>query len=172
MTLPLQRISYISYLTGISLPDISRYVRCRCFVFGFFVVCLLTEMKNFLKYILIGILALTFSDIVKDGVSCDEYVDLNMIQEEFIHVLEQDTFQASSRNFICPPRQTSSLGVPRVQNSGRRQDNSGRYNFEFIRSGKIISARVNHITQGLPQIQYSTSLEPGHKLVSLCRFII
>ena len=126
-------------------------------------------MKNLLKYILISILALLFYDGGKDELSSSQPEYLSELQVE--NVLEHDSFQSSPRTAVCPPRQVSSLSVPRVQASSR-YDTSGRYNTEFVKFGKTISSGANYIAQNKILIQYSPSMDPGHKLVSLCRFII
>lgn len=77
------------------------------------------EMKNLLKYIFISILALAFFSSVKDDPSSGRSV-LSEIKAEL--VLEQDTFVSSSRTGFCPPRQTSTLSIPRVQNSSCHQE--------------------------------------------------
>lgn len=134
-----------------------------------FVVCLFTEMKNFLKYILISILALLFYDGVKNDSSCGEYDLIREFQVE--HRFEQETLVSSPRTDICPPRQVSTLSVPRVQTNSRH-DSSSRNISEFVKFGKTISSGCNYIAQNKTLIQYSPSMDPGHKLVSLCRFII
>lgn len=131
------------------------------FVFG---------MKNFLKYILAGILALVIHDSAREVYSSEEYHSLSESQIAFI--LDQEVFLSSPETDLCPPRQVSSISVPRVQNSVRRNDNSGRQNFEFIKSGKTVSAGTKYLIQNKLLFQHSPFLEPGHKLSSLCRFII
>lgn len=126
------------------------------------------EMKKLLKYIFISILALAFFSSVKDYPSSGGSV-LSEIKAEL--VLEQDTFVSSSRTGFCPPRQTSTLSIPRVQNSSRHES-SNRQNSEFVKSGKTITSGVNYIARNKTLIQYSPHVDPGHKLVSLCRFII
>lgn len=134
-----------------------------------FVVCLSAEMKNLLKYILISILALVFYDSAKDDSSSREYDLISELQME--HSLEQETFVSSPRTDICLPRQVSTLSVPRAQTSSRH-DSSNRNNSEFVKFSKTISSGCNYIAQNKYLIQYSSSMDPGHKLVSLCRFII
>lgn len=129
-------------------------------------------MKNWLKYILLSILALVMYDSAKADSSSTEYDHFSDIPAEYIQFLEQDSFQASPRTIICPPRQVSSVGVPRVQNSGRRNDNSGRQNFEFIKAGRVTASGMNCISRNNSQIQYFSDMESGHILVRLCRFII
>ena len=126
-------------------------------------------MKNWLKYILIGILAFAFYGSVKDDSSSREYDFISELQIE--HILEQETFVSSPRTDICPPRQVSTLSAPRVQSSSRH-DSSSRYNPEFVKFGKAISSGYNYISQNNTLIQYSPSMDPGFKLVSLCRLII
>ena len=126
-------------------------------------------MKKLLKYILISILALVFYDDAKDDSSYREY---NLISELHIeHFLEQETFVSSPRTDICPPRQVSTLSVPRVQSSSRH-DSSNRHNSEFVKFGKSISSGYNYISHNTTLIQYSPFIDPGHKLIRLCRFII
>ena len=126
-------------------------------------------MKNWLKYILISILGLVFYDGAKDDSSSGEYNLISELQIE--QILEQETFVSSPRTDICPPRQVSTLSVPRVQTSSRH-DSSNRNNSEFVKFGKTISSGFNYICQNKTLIQHSPSMDPGHKLVSLCRFII
>lgn len=126
-------------------------------------------MKNWLKYILISILGLVFYDGAKDDSSYREYNLISELQIE--QILEQETFVSSPRTDICPPRQVSTLSAPRVQSSSRH-DSSSRNSSEFVKFGKSISAGFNYIAQNKTLIQYSPSMDPGHKLVSLCRFII
>ena len=137
--------------------------------FRFFVVSLSPEMKNLLKYILISILALAFYDGAKDDSSSREYNLISELQIE--QIVEQETFVSSPRTDICPPRQVSSPSAPRVQSSSRH-DSSSRNNAEFVKFGKTISSGSIYIAQNKTLIQYSPSMDPGHKLVSLCRFII
>ena len=137
--------------------------------FGIFIVCLSVDMKNALKYILISILALAFYSSAKDGSSFAEYNFLSELQVE--NTLEQDTYVSSPQTDICPPRQVSTLSVPRAQSSSRH-DSSSRQNAEFVRFCKTISTGCHYITQNKTLIQYSPLMDPGHKLVSLCRFII
>ena len=47
-----------------------------------------------------------------------------------------------------------------------------RQNAEFVRFSKTISTGCHYITQNKTLTQYSPLMDPGHKLVSLCRFII
>ena len=126
-------------------------------------------MKNWLKYILISILGLALYSSVEDDSSSREYNLISELQVE--HILEQETFVSSPRTDICPPRQVSTMSVPRVQTSNRN-DSPNRHNSEFVKFGKTISSGGNYIAQNKTLIQYSTSMDPGHKLVSLCRFII
>lgn len=137
--------------------------------FAKIIVCLSAEMKNWLKYILISILGLVFYDGAKDDSSSGEYNLISELQIE--QILEQETFVSSPRTDICLPRQVSTLSVPRVQSSSRH-DSSSRNSSEFVKFGKSISAGFNYIAQNKTLIQYSPSMDPGHKLVSLCRFII
>ncbi len=140
----------------------------RCFLFFF--VCLLSEMKNWLKYIIVCVLVLAFYDSDKDEASSGEYDFLSTSQVE--HVLAQDSFSASCSVDICPPRPISSINIPRVQSSTRRHDSSGRQNADIIKYGKTIYSGLNYIAQNKFSIQYSTVMESEHKLASLCRFII
>ena len=126
-------------------------------------------MKKLLKYILLSILALIFYDGAKNDSSYRQYNLISELQIE--HILDQETFVSSPRTDICPPRQVSTLNVPRVQSSSRH-DSSNRHNQEFIKLGKTISSGCNYIAHNKTLIQYSRSMDPGHKLVSLCRFII
>ena len=126
-------------------------------------------MKNLLKYILLCILALAFYDGDKDDSSSGES---NLISELRIeHIIEEETFLSSPRTDICPPRQVSTLSVPRVQTSSRH-DSSNRHNSEFVKFGKSISSGYNYISHNTTLIQYSPFIDPGHKLIRLCRFII
>lgn len=126
-------------------------------------------MKNLLKYILLSILALALYDSVKDDSSSREYNLISELQVE--HILKQETFVSSPQTDICPPRQVSTLSVPRVQTSSR-QDSSNRSNSDFVKFGKTISSGYNYIAQNKTLIQRSPSMDPDYKLVSLCRFII
>ena len=126
-------------------------------------------MKNLLKYILLSILAFAFYDSAKNESSSGEYNLLSELQVE--HILEQETFVSSPQTDICPPRQVSTLNVPRAQTSSRH-DNSNRHNSEFVKFGKTITTGCNYIAQNKTLIQHSPFMDPGHKLVSLCRFII
>ena len=126
-------------------------------------------MKNLLKYILLSILAFVFYDSAKNESTSGEYNLLSELQVE--HILEQETFVSSPRTDICPPRQVSTLNVPRTQTSSRH-DSSNRHNSEFVKFGKTITSGCNYIAQNKTLIQHSPFMDPGHKLVSLCRFII
>ena len=126
-------------------------------------------MKNALKYILISILALAFYSSAKGDSSAIEYDFLSELQVE--NILEQNTYVSSPRTDICPPRQASTLSVPRAQSSSRH-DSSSRQNSEFVKFSKTISSGCHYITQNKTLIQYSPLMDPGHKLVSLRRFII
>lgn len=126
-------------------------------------------MKNLLKYILISILALLFYDGGKDELSSRQREYISELQIETLQDL--DSFQSSQRSDVCPPRQVSTLSVPRVQTRSRH-DSSNRYNSEFVKFGRIVSSGCNYIAQNKALIQYSPSMDPGLKLVSLCRLII
>ena len=126
-------------------------------------------MKNLLKYILLSILAFAFHDSAKDVFSSEEYNLLSGLQIE--HILEQETFVSSPQTDICLPRQASTLNVPRTQTSSRH-DSSNRHNLEFIKFAKTITSGCNYFAQNKTLIQHSPFMDPGHKLVSLCRFII
>lgn len=127
-------------------------------------------MKKLLKYIILSILALVLYDSAKDDSSYREYEVLSDFQVE--HFLEDNTILSSPHTDFCLPRQSSTLNAPRVQNNGRKQDSSSRQNFEFIKSVKTIYSGLKYIVWNKSSDHYFTILEPGHKLVSLCRFII
>ena len=127
-------------------------------------------MKNLLKYILLSILALVLYDTGEETQLSEQYKYVSELQVESL--LEIDTIESSSRTDFYPPRQLSSMGVPRVQSTSRRNDSPSRHNFEYVKSGKIISSGVKFIAQNKSSIQHSSFMDPGHKLVSLCRFII
>ena len=137
--------------------------------FWFFTVFLSAEMKNLLKYILLSILAFAFYDSVKNESSSGEY---NLLSEVLVeHILEHETFVSSPQTDIYPPRQVSTLNVTRTQTSSRH-DSSNRHNLQFVKFGKTITSGWNYIAQNKTLIQHSPFMNPGHKLVSLCRFII
>ena len=126
-------------------------------------------MKNCLKYILLSILALAFYNGAKGDLSYGEYDFFSEFQME--HVLEPDTYVSAPQNDICPPRQVSTLSVPRVQ-TGSRHDSSSRQNSDLVKSSKTISSGYNYITRNKILIQYSPLMDPGHRLDRFCRFII
>ena len=126
-------------------------------------------MKNLLKYILICILALVFYDRGKEDMPSKQHEYFSELQEE--QLTEEEVLQSSSKADICLPRQSSLQNATRVQNTGRH-DSTNRFSSELVKFGRTISSSTNYIVQSKSRIQYSSFMDPGQKLVTLCRLII
>lgn len=78
----------------------------------------------------------------------------------------------SSESELCLPRQISYASSSRIQTSARRPSSHGRVNFEFAKSGKLITAGLRYFIQTKSILTNSSLIEPSHKLLYLGKLII
>ena len=128
-------------------------------------------MRNLLKYLLFGIVALAFWGSADKVQSCEkEFSAIEMLMEETS--VQTATLSSNEADF-CVPRPVSSVSMVRLQKgSSRSQVNNGRTGYIYLKSGKLINPETQFVVQRKSLIGHSFLMEPAHNLSRLCRFII
>ncbi len=108
-----------------------------------------------------------------DGVDKSDSVILTNPIQDITTEVEAFYSDYSSSDFdIYLPRRVSSTNVLSLQNSPKRANSSIRYNFEFIKSGKVISLEISNFIQKKSQIIHSLFTKPVNRLISIGKLII
>ena len=137
-----------------------------------------SEMKNWLKYLLVSIVAQALYHVAGDFHVVAKATSTS--NNELISSIAGSTFSTPDTD-ICAPRPESSVTAPRpasnvsssrLQSNGRRHESSSRQNFEFVKSGKTINSGIRYVLQKQSIFSHSTLIEPASRLVCLCRFLI
>ena len=135
-------------------------------------------MKNWLKYLLVSIVALAFyngageHNVVLKATSAVNEELISSIAGATFSTPKSDIFAPRPGSSVTAPRPISSVSSPRLQSNGRRHESSSRQNFEFVKSGKTINSAIRYVLQKQSILSHSTLIEPASRLVCLCRFII
>ena len=127
-------------------------------------------MKNLLKYLILGILALGFYHDPQGESSVSEKNNFLDFQKEF-SVTDISSISTPESDF-CIPRQVSSVSVPRLQNNFRRHETSHRHNVIFIKAGKTINACIKYIVQEQSILVHSSFIRPSDRLFYIGRLNI
>lgn len=127
-------------------------------------------MKNLLKYLILGIVALAFHHGVQGDSYADEKNSCLDIQHDFSAA--GITSISTPESDFCIPRQVSSVNAPRLQNNCRRHETSHRQNVVFMKAGKTINAGVRYIVQKQSILAHSSFIKPSNRLLYLGRLII
>jgi hypothetical protein len=141
-------------------------------------------MKNWLKYLLVSIVALAFYNGAGEHLvaeRCSSEAIENTSGIENVYNSSVCTNLSSPDSDFCAPRPEPSVTAPRpapnvsssrMQSNGRRHESSSRQNFEIVKSGKTINSGIRYVLQKQSIFSHSTLIEPASRLVCLCRFII
>ena len=128
-------------------------------------------MKNLLKYLLFGIVALAFYGSADKVQSCVE--EFSAIEMQVDETSVQDFALSSNEADLSVPRQVSSVSMVRLQKgSSRKQVNNWRQGYEYLKSGKTVNPHTQLVVQRKSLICHSSLVEPACNLSRLCRFII
>lgn len=133
-------------------------------------LCLSNNMKNLLKYLILGIVALAFYHGVQGDSSVIEKNSYLDIRHDFSAA--GITSISTPESDFCIPRQVSSVNAPRLQNNGRRHETSHRHNVVFMKAGKTINAGVKYIVQKQSILVHSSLIRPSNRLLYIGRLII
>lgn len=126
-------------------------------------------MKQFLKYLLLLVVAAVLWGSADDAVSAPSVQDI----EEIVFNGSITPTSVSAQEHQCNlPRQTSIVNAPSVQNAARRTSTFQRNNLEFTKSGKVINSGLRYFIQLQSVIVHSSLAEPGNMLLCLRRLII
>ena len=126
-------------------------------------------MKQFLKYLLLLVVAAVLWGSADDAVSAPSVQDI----EEIVFNGSITPTSVSAQEHQCNlPRQTSIVNAPSVQNAARRTSTFQRNNLEFAKSGKVINSGLRYFIQLQAFIVHSSLAEPGNMLLCLRRLII
>jgi hypothetical protein len=126
-------------------------------------------MKQFLKYLLLLVVAAVLWGSADDAVSAPSVQDM----EEIVFNGSITPTSVSAQEHQCNlPRQTSIVNAPSVQNAARRTSTFQRNNLEFTKSGKVINSGLRYFIQLQSVIVHSSLAEPGNMLLCLRRLII
>lgn len=126
-------------------------------------------MKQFLKYLLLLVVAAVLWGSADDAVSAPSVQDM----EEIVFNGSITPTSVSAKEHQCNlPRQTSIVNAPSVQNAARRTSTFQRNNLEFAKSGKVINSVLRYFIQLQSVIVHSSLAEPGNMLLCLRRLII
>ena len=126
-------------------------------------------MNYLLKYMIPIIIAIAIIDGVDKS---DSVILTNPIQDITTEVEAFYSDYSSSDFDIYLPRRVSSTNVLSLQNSPKRANSSIRYNFEFIKSGKVISLEISNFIQKKSQIIHSLFTKPVNRLISIGKLVI
>jgi len=127
-------------------------------------------MKNLLKYLLLGLVALAFYMGAKDDLFA--YEDVQDYDYASAYTASLNVSITAPKTDVCIPRQASTISVPRLQSNSNRHETSHRQNHEVVKSGKTINSILRYVVQKQSLIIHLSLMESANKLVSLCRFII
>jgi hypothetical protein len=126
-------------------------------------------MKQFLKYLLLLVVAAVLWGSADDAVSAPSVQNM----EEIVFNGSITPTSVSAQEHQCNlPRQTSIVNAPSVQNAARRTSTFQRNNLEFTKSGKVINSGLRYFIQLQSVIVHSSLAEPGNMLLCLRRLII
>jgi hypothetical protein len=126
-------------------------------------------MKQFLKYLLLLVVAAVLWGSADDAVSAPSVQDM----EEIVFNGSITPTSVSAQEHQCNlPRQTSIVNAASVQNAARRTSTFQRNNLEFAKSGKVINSGLRYFIQLQSVIVHSSLAEPGNMLLCLRRLII
>ena len=139
-------------------------------VIGILIVYLLSEMKYWMKYLLLSIVALALHWGAKAEFNVPE--DVPVFNSSSVYTSSLNVSITTPEADIYIPRQVSSVTAPRLQSNSNRHETSHRQNWEVVKSGKTIDAILRYFVQQQSLNIHSALMEPANKLVSLCRFII
>lgn len=127
-------------------------------------------MKNLLKYIILGIVALAFYNGAEGGFSVNEEKfpidfpnELSTIYNSSLSAPDSD---------LCQTRQVSSVSLPRLQNNSRRSETTSRQNVTFLKAGKTVNPGIRYIVQKQSILSHSSLIRPSDRLLYLGQLII
>jgi hypothetical protein len=126
-------------------------------------------MKQFLKYLLLLVVAAVLWGSADDAVSAPSVQDM----EEIVFNGSITQTSVSAQEHQCNlPRQTSIVSAPSVQNAARRTSSVQRNNLEFAKCGKVINSGLRYFIQLQSVTLHSSLAEPANMLLCLRRLII
>ena len=142
-----------------------------CLQLQFTVFVLLSDnMKNLLKYLLLGIIAMASYNGARKEISVNETDTLANFPNGY--TLSYNSFLPLKEAGLCLPAQVTSANSFRLQNSSRRHEASHRQNFPFIHSCKTYNPAIRLIVQEQSSLSYSSLIMSSYRLHYLGQYII
>ena len=126
-------------------------------------------MNYLLKYLIPIIIAIAF---INGADKSDSVILTERIQDVTTEVNAFFSDYSSSDFDIYLPRRVSSTNVLNFQISPKRANSSLRYNFEFIKSGKVISIEISNFIQKKSKIIHSSFTKPVLRLIRIGKLVI
>ena len=126
-------------------------------------------MKNFIKYLILIIIAFAFIDGMGKSNST---VTMNSIEDLTTEFVTAHTDFSIFDSALHSSRQVSPVNASSLQNISQRANNGHRQNYTFIKAGKILNTGVINSIHNNSQTLYSNLTKPIHRLISFGKLII
>ena len=126
-------------------------------------------MKNFIKYLILIIIAFAFIDGMGKSNST---VTMNSIEDLTTEFVTAHTDFSIFDSALHSSRQVSPVNTLSLQNISQRANNGHRQNYTFIKAGKILNTGVINSIYNNSQTYYSYLTKPIHRLISFGKLII
>ena len=126
-------------------------------------------MKNFIKYLILIIIAFAFIDGMGKSNST---VTMNSIEDLTTEFVTAHTDFSIFDSALHSSRQVSPVNASSLQNTSQRANSGHRQNYTFIKAGKILNTGVINSIYNNSQTYYSYLTKPIHRLISFGKLII
>ena len=126
-------------------------------------------MKDFIKYLILIIIAFAFIDGMGKSNST---VTMNSIEDLTTEFVTAHTDFSIFDSALHSSRQVSPVNTSSLQNISQRANNGHRQNYTFIKAGKILNTGVINSIYNNSQTYYSYLTKPTHRLISFGKLII
>ena len=126
-------------------------------------------MKNFIKYLILIIIAFAFIDGIEKS---DSAMAENSIEDLTTEFVTTDTDFSIFNSALHCSRQISSVSVPNLKTASQRVNNTHKNSFTFVKAGKILNTGIINSLYNNPLTHYSTFTKTTHRLISFGRLII
>ena len=127
-------------------------------------------MNNLLKYFIS--LIIVFIAFIGYTNSSNHTVDDNCNYNQTSDVISHYTDFSTANSDLLLPCKTSPTNVLRPQNASKRNCNTHKNNFEFIKAGKVINIGIRNFCQNNSLKVHSSFTKPANMLISLGKLII
>ncbi len=126
-------------------------------------------MKNFIKYLILIIIAFAFFGGTNESDSVNEENSIEDLTTEFVTAhIDFSIFDSA----LHSSRQVSLVSYSATQNLSQRANNGHKQSFAFVKAGKILNAGVINSIYNNSQIYYSYLTKPTQRLISFGKLII